>query len=199
MNKKEVFISIVLILFIVAMLGLTIWYLLKDAKPILNNNNTPPIYVYDEETTSNIPETGNDYIIKTSSDTNLRVLNEYTTEFFTAKKNLLIMFGSWCSHCKEELVDVEKIMTVYRNNKDVNVILIAHEYEDTLSDLITLVEQDVNFGNVEILVDLKRVIRKTLDPEANTVPISYVVDKNGMVLEKNNGAITLDIANDMLK
>jgi len=109
------------------------------------------------------------------------------------------MFGSWCSHCQEELEDVEKIVEYYKNNKAVNIILIAHEYEDTISDLTKLVEQDFNFGKIEILVDLKRTIRKTIDPEANTVPISYVVDKNGKVLEKNDGAITLDIAKDMLK
>ena len=146
-----------------------------------------------------LPTTGNDYIIDTKSGTKIRVINEYTTEYFTADKNLLIMFGSWCSHCEEELNDVEQIVTFYKNNSDVNVILIAHEFEDTVNDLISLVEKDFNFGNTPVFIDLKRTIRQPLDPEASTVPISYVVDKDGNVLKKHSDAITLDIAKDMLK
>lgn len=198
MKFKEVFIFIILILFIIAMLALTAWYLIKNNNS-LSNNNLPPVYIYGDETNTNLPTVGNNTLIKTNCDTTIRVINEYTTEFFTAKKNLLIMFGSWCSHCKEELEEIEKIVEYYKDNKNIKIILIAHEYESTISDLITLVEQDFNFGNTEVFVDLKRIIRKSLDTEANTVPIAYIVDKNGTVLEKNDGAITLDIAKDMLK
>lgn len=203
MKKKEIFISVVLIVFILAMLGITIWYLLTHKVPVVDNSNNPSEIISPnengEQSNINLPTTGNDTIITTNSKTSLRIINEYTTDFFTADKNLLIMFGSWCSHCAEELEDVEKILEYYKNNKSVNVILIAHEYEGTVADLITLVEQDVNFGNIEVFVDLKRVIRKTLDPEASTVPISYVVDKKGNVLKTHSSAITLDIAKDMLK
>jgi len=199
MKKKELFISITLILFIMAMIVLTVWYLVTHKETIIGNNSPSEIISPNGNNNIDIPTTGNDTIITTSSATSLRIINEYTTDFFTANRNLLIMFGSWCSHCQEELEDVEKIVEYYKNNKAVNIILIAHEYEDTISDLTKLVEQDFNFGKIEILVDLKRTIRKTIDPEANTVPISYVVDKNGKVLEKNDGAITLDIAKDMLK
>lgn len=198
MNLKNKFVLLILISFITCVLGVSVWYFSKNDKPSTNNNSLSGNETHKNETSIDIPQSGNDTIITTKADTSLRFINEYTTEFFTADKNLLIMFGSWCSHCSEELKDIEKILNHYKDNKDVNVILIAHEYESTISDLITIVEQDFDFGNRQILIDLKRVMRKKLDPEANTVPISYVVDKKGNLLQKHDSAITLDIAKDML-
>lgn len=201
MKTNKIFIYVIVILLIIAITALTTWYFVKGNKPLSSNNNSQTENNFPNGNTNEVtlPTTGNNVIQATNSDTTLRFINEYTTEFYTADKNLLIMFGSWCSHCKEELKDVEKIVSYYKDNKNVKVILIAHEYQDTISDLTKLVEQDFDFGDMQIFIDLKRIIRKTIDPEASTVPISYVVDKNGKILVKNNGAITLDIAKDMLK
>lgn len=162
------------------------------------NNNNNEQQEPGEYTPLDLPTEGNNTVLTTESDTTLRVVNEYDKNFFTAKKNLLIMFASWCPNCQEEISEIEKILKHYKNSKDVNVVLIAHEYDNTVTDLIDLVENDVDFGNVEIKVDLGRVIRKTIDPEASTIPISYVVDKNGKVLEVHNESLTLEKAIDMV-
>lgn len=160
-----------------------------------NNNNEQKTGNY---TPLDLPTEGNNTILTTESDTTLRVVNEYDKNFFTAKKNLLIMFASWCPNCQEEISEIEKILKHYKNVKDVNVVLIAHEYDNTVTDLIELVENDVDFGNVEIKIDLGRIIRKTIDPEASTIPISYVVDKSGKVLEVHNASLTLEKAIEMV-
>ena len=161
-----------------------------------NNNNSEQ--EPNEYTPLDLPTEGNNTVISTKSDVSLRVVNEYDKNFFTAKKNLLIMFASWCPNCQEEISEIEKILKQYKNSKDVNVVLIAHEYDNTVTDLIDLVENDVDFGNVEIKVDLGRIIRKTIDPEASTIPISYVIDKNGKVLDVYNESLTLEKAIDMV-
>lgn len=190
MNKKGLIISLLLLALLVSINFVIKYYTNNKTKEPINNNTNNGL---------NLPTTGNDYIIETKSGAKIRVINEYTTEYFTSDKNLLIMFGSWCAHCKEEFEDIKQIVGFYKDNNDVNVILIAHEFEDTVSDLVTLVEEDFKIQNTPVFIDLKRIIRKNLDPEASTVPISYVVDKDGNVLEKYNDAITLDIAKDMLK
>lgn len=159
-----------------------------------NNEQQEP----NNSTLLDLPTEGNNTILSNESDTTLRVINEYDKNFFTAKKNLLIMFASWCPNCQEEINEILKILKHYKNQKDVNVVLIAHEYDDTVTDLIDLVENDVDFGNVEIKIDLGRIIRKTIDPEASTIPISYVVDKNGKVLDVHNESLTLEKAIDMV-
>ena len=191
MKRKEIILSIILAILMLILIIASLPS--KNTKPLPNDNK--------ENTNNefNFPTKGNEYVIETKSDTKIRIINEYTTEYFTTEKTLLIMFGSWCAHCKDELKDVEQIVNFYKNNEDINVILIAHEFDYTISDLIKLVEQDFNFGTTPVFVDLKRIIRGTLDPEASTVPISYVVDKDGNVLKTHSSAINLDIAKDMLK
>lgn len=201
MQKKHI-----LILIITFILGITIGAVCTYVY-ITNNDNNNNIVTGNENNNNqeqgeynplDLPTEGNNTILTTESDTTLRVVNEYDKNFLTAKKNLLIMFASWCPNCQEEISEIEKILKHYKNVKDVNVVLIAHEYDNTVTDLIDLVENDVDFGNVEIKVDLGRVIRKTIDPEASTIPISYVVDKNGKVLEVHNESLTLEKAIDMV-
>lgn len=207
MFKKYLPIIIINVAFLSIITGIMIYFLINHENPA-DNNNTPieipkeDITVENNGTTNsnlNLPAEGNDTIIKTKVDTTIRVVNEYSTDFFTAKKNLLIMFASWCPNCQEEINEIEKILNRYKNNKNVNIVLIAHEFEDTVTDLIDLIENDVNFGNVEVKIDLKRVIRKKLDPEASTIPISYVVDKKGNVLEKYDESLTLNKVIEMIE
>ena len=184
--------------------GLCIYFITKAntnttvENPTTENNEN----VNNEEENSNslnLPTEGNNTVLTTASDTTLRIVNEYDKSFFSKEKNLLIMFASWCPNCQEEISEIEKILKHYKNTKNVNVILIAHEYDDTVTDLINLLENDVDFGNIEIKIDLGRVIRKKIDPEASTIPISYVVDKNGKVLESYNDSLTLEKAIEMVE
>lgn len=194
--KKNIWVILTIILFILLVIGSVIFILVVKNmnKNNLENSKSPIL----ENSDTTFPTEGNDTIITTGSKTTLRIINEYDKNFFTSKKNLLIMFGSWCEHCKEEIKDIEEIVKYYKNSKDIKVILIAHEYEDTVEDLKSMVENDVDFSDMEVFIDLKRIIRKTIDPEASTVPISYVVDNDGSILVKHDSAITLDKAKEML-
>ena len=203
MQKKPILTVIITIIFIITILTLSIhMYKNTNNNNITNtqkpNNNSNNENVETNDTPLDLPKEGNDTILTTNSATTLRVVNEYDKNFFTAKKNLLIMFASWCPNCQEEISEIEKILKHYKNIKDVNVMLIAHEYNDTVTDLIELVESNVDFGNVEIKIDLGRIIRKTIDPKASTIPISYVVDKNGKVLDVHNESLTLEKAIEMV-
>ena len=203
MKKKYLTIIIILVCLVLILLGFLICIVInkkldntnENTNVIENTNNNEPV----TESKLDLPKEGNNYVIKTKTKTTIRIINEYDTSFFTKDKNLLIMFGSWCPNCQEEISEIEKIIKEFKNSKNVNVVIIAHEYEDTISDLISLVENDVDFGDVEVKVDLGRIIRKTIDPEASTVPISYVVNKKGKVLKVHDESITLEVAKEMVK
>lgn len=205
MTKKNY--AIIAIAFIIGVvIGGCLFYFSTNKDVVEPNNNlgenTPPnnnSEFPNENNSLNLPTEGNNTVLTTNSPTTLRVVNEYDKKFFTAEKNLLIMFASWCPNCQTEITEIEKILNRYKNNSNVNIVLIAHEYEDTVEDLIKLVEQDVNFGDVEVKIDLGRTIRRKLDPEASTIPISYVVDKNGKVLAVHNESLTLEKAIEMLE
>lgn len=164
-----------------------------------NNNNSTVEQPAEEDNSLNLPTEGNDTVLTTNSKTKIRVINEYDDAILTKKKNLLIMFASWCPNCQEEITEIQKILEHYKNSKNVNVVVIAHEYNDSVKDLITLLENEVNFGEIEVLLDLGRVIRKHIDPEASTIPISYVLNKKGEVLHTLNEGITLDKAIELIE
>lgn len=204
MTKKYLPIIIVAFIFGILVGGISIYYFIKPDENVNTNNpgstinNNTNNNEENEDNRLDLPTEGNDTVLTINSNTTLRVVNEYDKNFFTAKKNLLIMFGSWCPNCKAEINEIEKILDHYNNIKDVNVVLIAHEFDDTVTDLIDLLENDVDFGDVEVKIDLGRVIRKKLDPDASTIPISYVVDKDGKVLESFNDSLTLEKAIQMV-
>lgn len=200
MTKKEIILAIVMFVLIFSILSFLVLILVTDTNTNTEVNlpSTEGVGPYKED----IPTVGNNSVLKTNTDTTIRIINEYDKSLFTAKKNLLIMFGSWCPNCQEELVEIEKILEYYKDNKNVNILVIAHEFNNTdypLTDIISLVENNVKFGNIEILVDFGRVIRKAIDPEASTVPISYVVNKSGEVLAVHSQSLTLEKAQEMLK
>lgn len=194
MSKKSLVILIITFVLGIVLGGTVIYYTITSQNNPTSNNNPE-----ENETSLNLPTEGNDTIINTNSATTIRVVNEYDKSFFTADKNLLIMFASWCPNCQAEISEIQKILQRYKNNKNINIVLIAHEFEETITDLITLVEEDIDFGDVEIKLDLKRIIRKTIDPEASTIPISYVVDKQGKVLDIYDNSLTLEQAIQMLE
>ena len=201
MQKK--YVPILVVVFILGLIigGVSIYYFTKPSANTNISQGSNTVQTGTEENTNslNLPTEGNNTILTAESDTTLRVVNEYDKKFFTADKNLLIMFASWCPNCQEEISEIEKILKRYKDDKNVNVVLIAHEYNDTVTNLIDLLENDVDFGNVEVKIDLGRVIRKTIDPEASTIPISYVVDKKGKVLSVHNESLTLEKAIEMVE
>lgn len=199
MTKNTKYILLFIFIFIAIITGLSVYYFLNDTEKPNEDNNITVNNNQNSGNTLDLPTEGNSTVITTNVDTTLRVINEYDKSFFTANKNLLIMFGSWCSNCQEEISEIQKILNYYKKNKNVNVVLIAHEYEDTITDLIDLIENNVDFGDVEVKIDLGRVIRKKIDPEASTIPISYVVDKDGNVLEVYNDSLTLEKAIEMIE
>ncbi len=206
MTKKEILIALGMFVVIFSLLTGLVYFILhsESTTPLQNlgQNANTQLDTSKGPKSEDIPTTGNDTVYLTDVETRIRIINEYDKNLFTAKKNLLIMFGSWCPNCQEEIKEIEKIINYYKDNKDIKVILIAHEFKDSdypLEGLISLIENDVNYGDCEVLVDFTRIIRATIDPSANAVPISYIVDKSGKVLEKNEDSLTLDAAREMLK
>ena len=138
-NKKNITILIISLIAIIIALSLVIINLLSTRNNVVTPYTESPVVESPEEPEVSdefqIPESGNDTIIKTSTSTTLRFINEYDKNLFKKNKNLLIMFGSWCPNCQEEISEIEKILDYYENNKNIDVILIAHEYQNTIKDL----------------------------------------------------------------
>lgn len=130
----------------------------------------------------------NQEVIQTNSNTTIRVINDFDKSMFNNTETALIMWATWCKNCEDELQDLKKILEYYANT-DLQVILIAHEYEK--QDLIDFVEQELDF-ECEIYLDLKRTIRHNIDKDEDSVPVTYFLDKKCNVLNKHRGPISFD-------
>ena len=204
MTKKEIILMVIMFALIFGMLAFLLFFMInrETTTPLPNSGNTELPATQLGPHKDSIDTETNNTVIKTNNETKIRIINKMDSSMLSAKKNLLIMFASWCPSCQVEILEIESIINHYKEDKDVNVIVIAHEFNKDdypLSGLITLLEENVNYGDFEVFVDFGRIIRKTIDKDANTIPISYVVDKNGNILQKHEQTLTLEKAQEMLK
>lgn len=130
----------------------------------------------------------NQDVILTDSNTTIRVIEVYDESMFKNKNTALIMWATWCKNCEEELEDLKSILDYYKN-LDLQVILVAHEFEK--QDLINFVEEKIDF-ECEIYLDLNRIIRHNIDEKENSVPVTYFLDEKCNVLNKHRGPISFE-------
>lgn len=202
MNKKYI---IFLALIFALIISIITFYYVKKINLKSYENNNQNIYSENENTTDEkdngivLDTKTNDMIISTKSNSTIRVINKYDKSMFKNKnaKTFLIMFGSWCSNCEKEFADIVKAVQYYKGSQEVNIILIAHEYY--VEDLIEFLETSGYDFNSEIFMDLGRVIRRTIDPDEATVPVAYLLDKNGDIISKHKGALTFDKIKEIIK
>lgn len=195
-NNKYAVLFIVLILLLIA--TIVCYYTFKVQKKPLDNNETEVLPSVTETTTNPIvlSTQGNDMIVETHTNSTIRVINEFDKAMFKGKKSILFMWGSWCSNCFVEMKDIKKILNYYKDS-NINIVLISHDFE--IESLISYLNQDGVDIDAEVLLDLGRVIRATLDPEASTIPITYFINENVEVQYKYDTAITFDKVQQILQ
>lgn len=196
--KKKKTILIIFVILLIVTLG--IYYFVfwnRDAMEEKKNIENESTYTETESENNKIvlPTTGNDMVIKTKSKSTIRVINEFDESMFKGKKSILFMWGSWCGNCATEMSDLKKILDYYKNT-DIHVVFVSHDFD--VQTLITYVERDDVDFDTEILLDLGRVIRAHLDPDASTVPVTYFLDENVTVKYKYDTPITFNKVKEIL-
>lgn len=188
MNKKIAIIIICVVL--LSALGFGIYLIIKGYDTDSNDNE------HTENNSKNeivFNETDNSQVITTNSNSTIRVINYYDEEMFKGKNTILFMWASWCPNCATEMAALNEILAKYKNDPDLNIVFIAHEFKESgIDGLIELLEGGTVDFDTEILLDFGRVIRHEIDPEAGTVPKTYFLDKDLNVLHKIDYAITVE-------
>ncbi len=121
---------------------------------------------------------------------NLKTFSQYTK----GKVVFLNFWGTWCPPCRREIPDIIKLQKDLMN-KDFIVIGIANERdpEKAVSNVKAFAtKQGVNYLNI---IDTDGRISKyygQLNGEINAVPTTFILDKNGAVVEKVVGGMEYD-------
>ncbi len=190
MNKEKLniplIIIIVTIIVLIIFISIFIKYIsIKSEESNQNvNNNSEIKYTISE---------GNNTVIPVDENSSIRVITEYDENMFKGHKSLVFFWASWCSHCQEEYDVLKTAISEYKN-RGYEIFVISHDYKiDELSDFMK--QNDFDY---EVYFDETRIIRKNINPEASSVPLTYILDENAKLIDFHDGAITLEELNDLI-
>ena len=142
---------------------------------------------------TNVTSSRNNDITQVDEDSSIRIITEYDENMFKGHKSLLFFWASWCSHCQEEYDVVKTAISDYQN-RGYTIYVISHDYEE--KELAEFMRN--NDFNYEIYFDEQRIIRKNIDPEASSVPLTYILDENGKLIDSHDGPISLEDLNNLM-
>lgn len=165
------FIAILIIAFVVFKIKFMIDNKDVEKEDNKNKNNTPKL---------------NTEVITTKTGSKVIVVKKYDKSMFENKKSLVFFWASWCSHCIDEITVLKESMENYKN-RGFNIYTISHDND--LSTLIKYIEdENITF---DVYFDLGRITRKELDPSADSVPLTYVINEDLSIGKKKDGSADL--------
>jgi len=109
--------------------------------------------------------------------------NEMQLSSFRGKKAVVVNFwATWCPPCREEMPAFEDIFV---NNKDEIIILGVDLQESEKAIMDFLLEIPVTYP---LLLDPDKVVKALYN--VFTQPVTYFIDKDGIIIDKKFGPLT---------
>lgn len=181
LNKTKILLYIIIFLTILSFISFVytlIQYVSKKDSEVSDTDNQNIV---------NSEYTINNNIISIDDDSSVRIITEYDENMFKGHKSLIFIWASWCSHCQEEL-DVLKTAISDYQDKGFTIYLISHDYD--VNELVEYMKtNDINY---EVYFDEQRIIRANLNPEASSVPLTYILNEDGKLIDSYESTITLE-------
>lgn len=120
-------------------------------------------------------------------DFKLKDLNgkEVSLSNYKGKKVFLNFWATWCPPCKAEMPEMEKL---YQETKDSDLVILAvnlDEDKDTVQKFI-----NSNKYNFPVLLDTGNIVASQY--EVVSIPTSFFIDKEGNIVDKHIGAMTIE-------
>lgn len=104
---------------------------------------------------------------------------------FTNKddKTLIVFWATWCSYCVDE---AEALNEYISSNPYKSIIIVSHD--NNKDDLKNYLEE--NGYNWFVILDSEKTIRENLEPGSTGIPSSYLLDKDGKIINFHKGKLT---------
>ncbi len=106
---------------------------------------------------------------------------------FTNKddKTLVVFWATWCSYCVDEAQALNEYISF---NPYKSIIIVSHD--NNKDDLKNYLEE--NGYNWFVILDSEKTIRENLEPGSTGIPSSYLLDKDGKIINFHKGKLTTD-------
>ncbi|MBI2647049.1 DUF3179 domain-containing protein [Candidatus Woesearchaeota archaeon] len=128
---------------------------------------------------------------KTAPDFELETLDEKKAKLsdYRGKRVILNFWASWCTPCREEMPEFQKI---YENNPDIVVLGV------NLQENKEAIESFTNKLGIKfpILLDPNAQVKNMYN--IFTQPVTYFIDKEGKITDKKFGALTVEEINQKI-
>lgn len=108
--------------------------------------------------------------------------NEITLSDLKGKKVFLNFWATWCSPCKAEMPDIEKI---YQDTTDSDLIIIAVNIGESKKTVNNFIE-DKNY-NFKVLLDSDQEVASRYYITA--IPTSLFIDEDGYIIAQKSGSM----------
>ncbi|MBU3104527.1 TlpA family protein disulfide reductase [Clostridium gasigenes] len=182
--KKSLFILAITILFGVSLY--TVINYNKNKTINLKNSNNISLPV---ETDGNKIDMENSQTTtkEKAIDFKLKDLNgkDVSLNDFKGKNVLLNFWATWCPPCKAEMPDIEKL---YQENKNSDLVILAVNLGEDKQTVKSFIEK--NKYNFDILLDSDQDV--AIKYNIVSIPTSFFIDKEGNIVSKKIGAMTLE-------
>jgi peroxiredoxin len=126
--------------------------------------------------------------IKTKAiDFNLKDLNgnELSLSDLKGKKVFLNFWATWCPPCKAEMPEIERL---YQETKDSDLVIVSVEIGEPLNTVKSFI--DSNKYNFKVLIDPDQSVATKYN--ITSIPTSYFIDKDGIIVSKHVGDMNID-------
>lgn len=190
-DKSRIILYIIILLVIIAAICFiyTLVQYLSTKGENLNSDNTSTT-----APSSSSASLNNNQIITVDNDSTIRIITDYDENMFKGHKSLIFFWASWCSHCQEEYDVLKTALTDYQN-KGYTIYVISHDND--INELAEYMRK--NDLNYEVYFDEKRIIRSNINPEADSVPLTYILDKDAKLIDSHEGTITLEELDQLIE
>ena len=190
-DKSRIILYIIILLVIIAAICFiyTLVQYLSTKAENLNSDNTSTTAPSSSNASLN-----NNQIITVDNDSTIRIITDYNENMFKGHKSLIFFWASWCSHCQEEYDVLKTALTDYQN-KGYTIYVISHDND--INELAEYMRK--NDLNYEVYFDEKRIIRSNINPEADSVPLTYILDKDAKLIDSHEGPITLEELDQLIE
>lgn len=111
--------------------------------------------------------------------------NQVSLSDYKGKNVYVNFFATWCPPCRGEMPEIEKISQEY---KDQDLVVLAVDLGEDRDIVKSFVEE--NQYSFKVLLDSDQAVADQYN--ITSIPVSYFIDKEGNVVTKQVGAMTID-------
>lgn len=134
-----------------------------------------------------------DFIIKNKDLTTAKLRKNYIitdnknlSQYLNKNENTLVIFwATWCHYCVEESNDLNEYI---KYNPYKSIIIVSHD--DNKDEVKNYLEE--NGYNWFVILDPEKTIRENIDPGSKGIPSSYLLDKDGKIINFHKGKLTTE-------